>query len=130
MKTYSPRPPAVNQVELHPLCQQPALVTYCQHNGVILQAYSPLIRAQQNGNPILVGIAEKYGVSVPQVLVRWSLQRGFVPLPKSEKVERVRLNGEVWGFKLSGEDMGRLDKMGEGLEEGQGAICPYNANCP
>lgn len=70
--------PAVNQIELHPWCQQKPIVAYCQANGIALQAYCPLVRADEKRwqDPVLQEICKKVGKGEAQVLVRWSLQKG------------------------------------------------------
>ena len=67
--------PAVNQIEVHPFCQQRPIVEYCREHGIFVQAYCPLVRGQFD-DPILQEIARKYKKDVAQVLVRWSLQHG------------------------------------------------------
>jgi diketogulonate reductase-like aldo/keto reductase len=70
--------PAVNQIEIHPWCQQRPIVEYCQKHGIVLQAYSPLSRAtkERMEDKTVVKIGEKYGKDWAQVLVRWNLQKG------------------------------------------------------
>jgi len=70
--------PAVNQIELHPFCQQRDIVDYCRKKGIVVQAYCPIVRAQADkiNNPVLADIAHKHGKEVTQVLIRWSLQKG------------------------------------------------------
>lgn len=72
--------PAINQIEIHPWCQQRPIVEYCQKHGIILQAYSPLSRAtkERMEDETVKRIGQKYGKDWAQVLVRWSLQKGSV----------------------------------------------------
>ncbi|KAF8170788.1 Aldo/keto reductase [Pholiota molesta] len=105
--------PAVNQVELQPFCQQKDIVEWDKAHGTVTQAYCPLIRAKFD-NPVLQEVAKEVNKEVPQVLVRWSLQRGFVPLPKSSKPERVVSNANVYDFELSPEQMARIDALDQG----------------
>jgi len=114
--------PAVNQVELHPFCQQTEIVEWCKNNGIIIQAYCPLIRGQRWDNPTLQGVADKYGKGVGQILVRWSLQKGYSPLPKSSQLDRVKSNADLYDFVLSEEDMTALD----GLDEGDSGALSWN----
>jgi len=69
--------PAINQIEIHPWCQQRPIVEYCQKKGIVLQAYSPLSRAtkERMEDKTVLRIGEKYGKDWAQVLVRWSLQK-------------------------------------------------------
>lgn len=102
--------PSVNQVELHPYCQQRHIVDYCRSRGIVVQAYSPLIRGKFV-SPVLQEISKKYGRDPAQILIRWSLQHGFVPLPKSQNPDRVRSNFDVFGFEIIKEDMEKLDDL-------------------
>lgn len=79
--------PAVNQIEIHPWCQQRPIVEYCQKHGIVLQAYSPLSRASKARieDVTVKGIAEKHGKDWAQILVRWSLQKGYVALIRGQK---------------------------------------------
>ena len=109
--------PAVNQLEIHPWLQQRRLVEYCKQQGLVVEAYSPLARGQKFGgaSPELQAIASRIGRTEAQVLIRWSLQRGFVPLPKSVSEPRIASNANVFGWELSNEDMESLDELDEGL---------------
>ncbi|KZT59076.1 Aldo/keto reductase [Calocera cornea HHB12733] len=106
--------PAVNQLELHPWCQQKPIVDYCDAHGIVVQAYTPLTRGKYFDDPALVKICETHHKSPAQVLVRWSLQRGFVPLPKSSNPQRVRDNADVYDFELTAEEMKALDDCDKG----------------
>ncbi|KAH6682347.1 NADP-dependent oxidoreductase domain-containing protein [Plectosphaerella plurivora] len=107
-------PPHVNQLELHPWAQQREVVAFCRENGIIVQAYCPIVRNQKAGDPTVAAIAERHGVSENQVLIRYSLQKGWVPLPKSDTPARIKANADVYGFNLSDEDMAALDGLDQG----------------
>ncbi|KAI0331227.1 Aldo/keto reductase [Cubamyces sp. BRFM 1775] len=103
-------PPVVNQIELHPLCQQRPIVEYCKEHDIVVQAYCPIIRGRTD-NPVIKGLSKKYDREPAQILLRWSLQHGFVPLPKSSQPARVRSNAQVFDFELSDTDMAALDSL-------------------
>ena len=105
-----------NASKLHPWCQQKDAVKYCQDNNIVVEAYCPLVRNQKASDPTLQSIAEKHGVTDAQVLVRWSLQRGFVPLPKSDTPSRIEKNADLYGFELDGDDMAQLDGLDQAAE--------------
>ncbi|CAK5265791.1 unnamed protein product, partial [Mycena citricolor] len=107
--------PAVNQIELHPLCQQKPIVDYCKANSIVVQAYCPIIRGKMD-HPSITSIAEKHKREPAQVLLRWSLQKGFVPLPKSETPSRIHSNAKLYDFELDEEDMSALDAMDQGKD--------------
>ncbi|KAG9017627.1 hypothetical protein FRB90_000420, partial [Tulasnella sp. 427] len=100
--------PAVNQIEIHPWCQQRGIVDYCKKNGILLEAYSPLTRGRYLDNEVLVKIAEDHKKEQAQVLVRWALQMGYVPLPKSSQPTRIISNADVFDFELSKDEMDAL----------------------
>ncbi|RAR04899.1 Aldo/keto reductase [Stemphylium lycopersici] len=108
--------PAVNQIELHPWCQQREIVEYCRKRNIVIEAYCPIVRNEKANDQTLAGIAKKHGKEPNQVLIRWSLQKGFVPLPKSDTPSRIVANADVYGFELDKEDMAKLD----GLDQGAG----------
>eukprot|EP00195_Chlamydomonas_chlamydogama_P014418 CAMPEP_0202891642 /NCGR_PEP_ID=MMETSP1392-20130828/1651_1 /ASSEMBLY_ACC=CAM_ASM_000868 /TAXON_ID=225041 /ORGANISM="Chlamydomonas chlamydogama, Strain SAG 11-48b" /LENGTH=274 /DNA_ID=CAMNT_0049575457 /DNA_START=162 /DNA_END=986 /DNA_ORIENTATION=+ len=111
-------PPAVNQIELHPFLQWREVVGYCKEKGIVLEAYSPLVKSQKLQEPVLASMAERYQVTPAQLLIRWSLQSGFVPLPKSVNPKRQAENLDVFGFSLSDADMQTLDGLEQDLVTG------------
>lgn len=115
MKKYAEIPPAVNQVEFHPFLYQKELLSYCNKNNIIVQAHSPLAEVRGAQNEIVKNIAENYSKTTVQVFIRWGLQHGVVPIPKSTHVERIQENLEVFDFELSSEDMKTLDNLNQNL---------------
>ncbi|KAI0925447.1 hypothetical protein AcW1_002896 [Taiwanofungus camphoratus] len=107
--------PSVNQIELQPFCQQRPIVDYCRENGIVVQAYCPLVRGGFD-NPILQAVSQKYNKDVSHVLVRWSLQHGFSPLPKSSKPARVVSNADLYDFEIAAEDMAQIDTLDRGKD--------------
>lgn len=100
--------PVVDQVELNPWLMRTELHDFCKSKNILMQAYSPLTRCKMFGDPTLVKLAEKYGKSPAQILIRWSLQMGFNVLPKSEKKTRLAQNLDVFDFEILDEDMAAL----------------------
>lgn len=96
---------SVGQWELHPWLTRPDIVGWCKQRGVVVEAYCPLVRNQRAGDEKLRGLAKRHGKSTAQVLIRWSLQMGWVPLPKSEDEGRITENAGVFDFELSREEM-------------------------
>ncbi|MDI1490081.1 MAG: hypothetical protein OHK93_001281 [Ramalina farinacea] len=96
---------SVGQWELHPWLTRPDIVGWCKSRGVVVEAYCPLVRNQRAGDEKLRALAKKHGKSTAQVLIRWSLQMGWVPLPKSENEGRITENAGVYNFELSEEEM-------------------------
>lgn len=114
--TYAKIIPAVNQIELHPYCQQPRMLEFCNHLGIAVTAYSPLGSQVEmnNGKPPLLedkaikSISERLGISPAQVCLRWGIQRGTAVVPKSSTEEHIKQNAEVFDFKLGDDDMAEL----------------------
>lgn len=105
--------PMVNQVEFHPRLSQDELRAYCKEQGIQFEAWSPLMQGQLLDNPVLKGIAEKYGKSIAQVIIRWDLQNGVVTIPKSTKEHRIVENASVFDFELSKEDMEMIHALNQ-----------------
>ncbi|KAI0646670.1 Aldo/keto reductase [Trametes meyenii] len=126
--------PDINQIELQPLCQQKEIVEYSRKHNIAIEAYTPLMRGQWD-IPAITDAAKKvtiptsllslksaepdsqflqYNKNPAQILVRWSLQHGFAPLPKSADPERVVSNAEVYDFEIDAEDQARIDALDRG----------------
>ncbi len=115
MKNYAKVSPAVNQVEFHPFLFKENLLNYCKENNIVLEAHSPLVHGEKLDTEIIKSIAEKYGKSSAQVLLRWSLQHGLLPLPKSSHKERIEENLNVFDFELTAEEMKSLNDLNANL---------------
>lgn len=105
--------PAVNQIEFHPGYTQEMTVQYCKDHGILVQAWSPIGRRALLDNAMIQEMASRYQVSAAQICIRYALQRGIVPLPKSSAMERMKQNQDVFGFEISQEDMFRLGTMAQ-----------------
>lgn len=103
--------PAVNQVELHVFLQQPELRQYCDDNGIIVEAYSPLAHGNGLEEPALVEIGSKYGKSSAQIMIKWCAQNNMVVLPKSITKERIESNIDIYDFELNEEDLAKIASL-------------------
>lgn len=115
MQGYAKILPAVNQVELHVFLQQPELLEYCSAEGIIVEAYSPLAHAKEMNEPVVKEIAEKYGKSYAQIMLRWCVQKGLVVIPKSVNPGRIKENIGIFNFQLDEPDMQKLVKLDRNL---------------
>ena len=114
-----------DRLQLHPWCQQREIVEYCKKNDIVVEAYCPIVRNQKSDDKTLKEIASKHNTSPNQVLIRFCLQKGWVPLPKSDTPERIMKNADVYSFELDGDDIAALD----GLDQGKkGAIVQAVSN--
>ena len=84
---------------------------YCRSKNILLEAYSPLGVGKIFQVPEMKVLAEKYGRSIAQICIRWSLQRGYLPLPKSVTPSRIKENGEVFDFELDAADVQLIANM-------------------
>ncbi|WP_108975720.1 aldo/keto reductase [Leptospira ryugenii] len=105
--------PAMNQVEFHPFLNDTKLFDYCRSKGILLEAYSPLAHGKKLEDPKVTAMAEKYGKTNAQILIRWSLQKGNVVIPKSVNPNRIAENGTVFDFSISEADMKEMDSWNE-----------------
>lgn len=103
--------PMVNQLKLCPGITQPDAVAYCKKQGILVEAYSPFGTGAIFQVPKIMDIAAKYGKSVGQICLRWSLQMGFLPLPKSGNPARIAENAKIFDFELSEEDVWEIASL-------------------
>lgn len=103
--------PMVNQIEYHPGVMQDETVKYCMENDILVEAWSPLGNGQVLSNETLQTIAAKYNKSVAKLCIRWALQNGCLPLPKSVTPSRIIDNTDVFDFEISNEDMETINNM-------------------
>lgn len=105
--------PQVIQVEVTPFWQIADLKTYCDGYGIKVQAFSPLCKMIEpiRTNPVLKGLAMKYDVSIPQVILRWNKQRGISPISMTAREDRVKTNFDIYSFALSDEDMDTIASL-------------------
>jgi diketogulonate reductase-like aldo/keto reductase len=102
-------------------------VDYCSNKGIAIQAYSPLTRGKKLDDPILKSIAKEYSKSPAQVLLRWSVQKGFVCIPKSFHFDRIKDNAKVFEFEIEQPHMDVLNGLEEGFRTGRDKILwPWN----
>ncbi|MBB6733037.1 aldo/keto reductase [Cohnella zeiphila] len=104
--------PMVNQVEMHPLLTRKPLLEFCKREGIQVESWRPLMKGGLD-LPLLRELADKYGKTPAQIVIRWHLQLGVVTIPKSVHADRIRENGQVFDFRLSREDMERIDALNE-----------------
>lgn len=100
---------SVGQWEIHPWLPRRDIVQWCQKRGIVVQAYAPVVRAKRMDDPLIVPLSKKHGKTPAQILLRWSLQKGYVPLPKSVTPARIQENADLYDFELTDEDMQSLE---------------------
>ncbi|KAF7036543.1 hypothetical protein CFC21_047176 [Triticum aestivum] len=128
---YAKIKPAVNQIETHPYFQRDPLVKFCQKHGICVTAHTPLGGSTANtelfgsvsclDDPVIKSLAEKYGKSPAQLVLRWGLQRNTVVIPKTSKEERLEENLAVVDFDISSEDMEKIKALDRNYRSNQPA---------
>ena len=116
-------PPMVNQLLVHASNTPFELMEYSQGKGILVEAYSPIAHGEVLKNPNIAAIAEKYEVTVPQLCIRYDLQLGTLPLPKTANPDHMRSNAQV-DFIISDEDMDKLKKLKRITDYGQSSFFP------
>jgi diketogulonate reductase-like aldo/keto reductase len=104
--------PHVNQILVHAGNTPSELIAYCESRGILVEAYSPIAHGEILNNPAVAAIAQKYGVSVPQLCIRYTIQLGTVSLPKTANPDHMRTNAAI-DFVISDEDMEALRSLEE-----------------
>lgn len=103
--------PMVNQMEFHPYLVQQELIDFCNKNTIQYEAWSPFMVGKVFKLDFCKGLAQKYGKSIAQIILRWNLQKGVIPIPKSVHKDRIADNADIFDFKLSKEDVAYLDSL-------------------
>lgn len=115
--------PMVNQVLCHISNTPLDLIDYCQEKGIVMEAYSPVAHGEALKNPAIGAMAEKYGVSIPQLCIRYDLQLGMITLPKTANPVHMKSNSEV-DFSISAEDMETLKHIERIRDYGDSSFFP------
>ena len=105
--------PAVNQVEFNPFNFQDDLLSFCKEEGIRLEGYTPLSRANKFKNATIQELSGKYSKTPAQMMLRWALQHNVIPIPKSSHAERIRENAQIFDFNINEEDMEKLNSLNE-----------------
>ncbi|MDO4173756.1 MAG: aldo/keto reductase [Eubacteriales bacterium] len=103
--------PMVDQIEIHPGMAQEDMVAYCRAHDIVVEGWSPMATGRIFSVPEAQEIAGKYGKTVAQVVLRWHVQRGVIPLPKSVTPSRIVENSQIFDFTLSEEDMKAISAL-------------------
>ncbi len=106
--------PSVNQVELHPRFSQPALRAWHEAHGIATEAWRPLGKGGDLGDPVITRLAHAHERTAAQVVLRWHMQLGNVTVPKSTRRERMEENIEIFDFTLSDQDMVAIAQLDDG----------------
>lgn len=103
--------PMVNQIEVHPCFSQKEIVNYCNNYKIQVIGWSPIMKGQLLEVPLMIDLAEKYNKTIAQIALRWHIQKGIIPIPKSSHYGRIADNIDIFNFELSEEDMIKIDRL-------------------
>lgn len=103
--------PMVDQLEIHPGWLQKEAVDYCKSRGIVVEAWAPLGRMTMAGDAAISSIADAHGKTAAQISLRWEIQHGILPIPKSSHPERMKQNLSVFDFSLTEKEMTTLDAL-------------------
>lgn len=108
--------PMVNQVEIHPFSTKNNIINYCKDNNIKVVAWSPISRGRVLSNDLMIDLSQKYKKSIVQIVLRWHMQKGVIPIPKSSNENRIKENIDIFDFEISSEDMKAIDSLDEGYD--------------
>ncbi|EPZ55592.1 prostaglandin F synthase [[Clostridium] sordellii ATCC 9714] len=106
--------PMVNQVEIHPYSTKNEIINYCKDNNIQVVAWSPISRGKIFSEELMIDLSQKYKKTIAQIVLKWHIQKGIIPIPKSSNENRIKENIEVFDFELSKEDMIAIDLLNKG----------------
>lgn len=104
-----------DRIEVHPFNTRTNITSFCKQNAILVEAYAPLARALRMKHPTILSLSKKYSCTPAQLMIRWSLQHGCIPLPKSVTKERIESNGQISHFEIDDVDMKTMDGLDEYL---------------
>ena len=106
--------PKVNQIEISPFLPRIDLANYCREKGIIVTAHSPLTKGRRLDNPVLTQIATQHQATTAQIMIAWSLAKGYIPLARSRNEEHLAQNLAADQLELSPKDIAQLDELEDG----------------
>ena len=110
--------PLINQMECHPSFQQKAISDYCRGRGIQVIDYRPINRGAYQSDPTIGALAEKYGKTPQQIVLRWHVEHAQVPIPKSANRKRIAENFAVFDFELTPDEVAFIDSLETGVRAG------------
>lgn len=108
--------PAVNQIEFNPYIyeEQASLLEFCKAHNIVVEAYRPLVRGKGAADEVIKRIAKHHSKTPAQILLRWAIEHGTVPIPKSKSSRRLKENLDVFDFRLSPAEMKQINALSNG----------------
>lgn len=103
--------PMVNQIQLHPKLTEEDMIQYCKEEDIQIISWGPLMRGEIFNIQLLKGLADKYNRTIPQLTLRWNIEKGLIPIPKSSSKNRIQENFNIFDFELTKEDIVKIDDL-------------------
>jgi len=103
--------PMINQIEIHPYRSQKSIINYCNENKIQVVAWGPIMRGKIFDDEKMITLSKKYNKTIPQLTLRWHIQNGVIPIPKSSNKDRMEENLSIFNFKISKDDMKIIDDL-------------------
>jgi len=105
--------PCINQIEIHPLYIDSETIKYCRENNILLESYCPFAQnhTELMKNKTLAKIAKKYTKSIPQIILRWHYENGFIPIPRSNNTKHILENSLIFDFELTKSEIKEIDNL-------------------
>ncbi len=110
--------PSMNQFELHPLLIQNELVSYCQQNNIVIESWAPIMQGHMFQSDAVDSLAEKYGKTKIQIVLRWHIERNFVVIPRSRSPEHIQENIDIFDFVLTNDEIETINSLDCGKRYG------------
>jgi len=107
--------PSVHQIDLHPFQVRSGIVEFSKAHGIVLEAWAPLVRGLRFKHPSIANLSQKYSKDPAHILLRYSVQKGHVAIPKTSSRQRVVSNAQIFDFELEEAEIQDLDNLDEGL---------------
>lgn len=120
--------PVVDQLECHPWLSEKPMIEFNNQHHIVTQAWAPLGRGRIFEEPIIKSLAQKYGKSPAQIILRWHLQNGLSFIPKSAHASRIKENADIYDFELTHDDMLKMDSINKNVRISQEPELVYEFN--
>lgn len=111
--------PVIDQVEYHPHLTQENLRAFCEEENIQLEAWSPLKKGRLMDDPVIAGLAEKYGKTSAQIILRWDVQNNVITIPKSTHEHRIKENAAIFDFELTDDEMKQISSLNKNERTGK-----------
>lgn len=125
LRKFAKFPILVNQIEMHPYLQRKALVSFCKKAGVGIVAYRPLAKGAFKEDPVLKEIGKSHGKTASQIALRWLVQQDIMAIPKASDPKHLKANLDIFDFRLSKQEMGRIAQLDMGRHYCASVVIPY-----